>query len=89
MTKSELAALVAKQVGSTQTMAHDTISSIFEIIQNELVKGEEVSISGFGKFLVKESAPRKGVNPQTKEKIDIPAKNRVKFKASSRLLERI
>ena len=87
MKKSDIAAIVATQVGITNAVANDAVTVVFEQIQEALSTKEEVSISGFGKFNAKESKARKGINPKTKAEINIPAKTRVKFRPSSKLVE--
>lgn len=87
MKKSDIAAIVATQVGITNAVANDAVTVVFEQIQEALSRKEEVSISGFGKFNAKESKARKGINPKTKAEINIPAKTSVKFRPSSKLVE--
>ena len=59
--------------------------SIFDMFKDELAKGNDVAISGFGSFKVSKRAAREGRNPQTNEKIKIPARKAVTFKAGSAL----
>lgn len=89
MKKSDIASIVATQVGLTNATANDVVTVVFEVIQDALSKKEEILISGFGKFNLKESKARKGINPKTKAEINIPAKTSVKFKPSSKLIERL
>lgn len=65
------------------------VDDLFEIIITTLLRGEEVKVSGFGTFVVKKTAARKGINPKTKEQIQIPSKNAVKFRASKPLKDRL
>ncbi|MFH1434850.1 MAG: HU family DNA-binding protein [Pseudomonadota bacterium] len=65
------------------------VDDLFEIIITTLLNGEEVKISGFGTFVVKQTAARKGINPKTKEQIMIPSKKAVKFRASKPLKDRL
>jgi DNA-binding protein HU-beta len=58
---------------------------VIDTIAEEVRKGEKVSILGFGSFYVSEKAARRGINPATKEPIDIPAHKVVKFKAGTDL----
>ena len=60
-------------------------NSIFDMFKDELAKGNDVAISGFGSFKVSKRAAREGRNPQTNEKIKIPARKAVTFKAGSAL----
>lgn len=65
------------------------VDAVFGLVQDTLSKGEEVNITGFGKFLVTKRASRMGVNPQTGEKMKIPATTLPKFKAGKTLKEAV
>lgn len=69
--------------------ANELTDSIIETMQKTLALGQEVKISGFGKFVVKEKKERTGRNPQTGDPVSIAARRVLKFKASERLKERI
>ena len=60
-----------------------------EITAEALRSGEEVQVTGFGKFYIREQKAREGVNPQTKEKMRIPASKGPAFSAGQRLKESI
>jgi DNA-binding protein HU-beta len=64
------------------------VDDLFEFIIDSLLKNEEVKIAGFGSFVCRTTAERKGINPKTKETITIPAKKSVKFKVSKPLKDR-
>ena len=85
MNKTELIAAVAEKVGMTKKDAERVVSATIETIEASLVKGEKVSISGFGIFEVKAREARVGRNPRTKETIQIPATRLPAFKASKAL----
>jgi DNA-binding protein HU-beta len=85
MHKTELIEAVAKKAGISKADADKAVNSTLEVIKEQLAKGENVTITGFGTFEVRQAAARKGINPQTKEKIDIPAKKRAAFTAGSEL----
>jgi nucleoid DNA-binding protein len=89
MNKNELAQLVAKEADLTLAQALTTIDTITHAVQKTLKKGDAVTLVGFGTFKVTKRAARMGVNPQTKAKIKIPAKNVVKFSAGKDLKEAI
>lgn len=89
MKKSDIASILSTQIGVTSAVANDAVTVVFEVIQDALSKKEEVSISGFGKFNAKDTKARKGINPKTKEVINIPAKVKVTFKSSSKLVEEL
>ncbi len=83
-TRTTLAESVAEKNGISKKLARAIVDDIFNIISNEIsVKDGEVRISDFGVFSNKVRAEKAGVNPQTKEKITIPAKTVPHFSASS------
>ena len=65
------------------------IETLFELIKQSLQEGEDVLISGFGKFSVKEKQQRRGRNPQTGESMAIPPRTVVTFKCSGILKEKV
>lgn len=83
MTRREIADLIYREMGYTKTERHRLIESFFDIIKDELAKGNEVMISGFGKWSVKKKNPRKGRNLQTGEIIPINARTVVTFKPAA------
>ena len=89
MTKKELIDVVAEKTGTTKVSAKETVDTVFAAIAETLVNGETVDLSGYGKFTVKERAARKGVNPATKETIEIPASKVVSFKVAKALKESV
>ena len=89
MNKTELIAAVAEKTGMTKKDAERVINATIETVESGLVKGDKVSISGFGIFEVKARDARVGRNPRTKETIQIPATRLPVFKASKALKELI
>jgi nucleoid DNA-binding protein len=87
MNKAELGAALAEKLGLPKTQGVSAIEMIAEMITEELKKGQEVTIAGFGSFMSKERKGRTGVNPRTKEKIQIPPIKVPKFKAGKNLKE--
>ena len=83
--KSDLVEAVANITGVSKTEADRVVKAVFTTITNNLAKGEDVRLSGFGKFSVAERAARKGRNPQTGEAIRIRASTQAKFKAGETL----
>ena len=65
LTKSHLINVIAEQNGFTRIKSSETVETILEIIKSTLTSGEDVLISGFGKFCVKEKRERRGRNPAT------------------------
>lgn len=85
MNKSELIDAVAAKSGLTKTDSKKALDAVVESIVESIKKGEKVALVGFGTFSVSERAARKGINPQTKKEISIPAKKSAKFKAGTEL----
>ena len=89
MTKTELIAAVATKAGLTKKDAERVVNATFEAVTASLVKGEKVSVSGFGNFEVKTREARVGRNPRTKETIQIPATRLPGFKAAKALKDAV
>ena len=81
MTRSQLITEIA-EMGMSRTQAKWFCNEVFAMIKEALMRGEQVQIVGFGTFSVKERLPRKGMNPRTKETIDLPATKHVHFTQS-------
>ncbi|MCF0245293.1 MAG: HU family DNA-binding protein [Ileibacterium sp.] len=89
VTKKEIAKTVSEKLNITQKQAAETITALTDEIAALLKQGDVVDLGGFGKFEVKERAARKGINPRTKEQIDIPASKSVKFSAKKALKDAV
>ena len=89
MNKEDLVKLVSEKTGITKKAAEQAQKSVIEVFSSTLEKGESISLVGFGSFKVVERAAREGRNPNTGEKIQIPATKAVKFTPSKALKERI
>ncbi len=87
MNKAELIAAVAEKTGLSKKDADKAVSAVFESVKDALVAGDKVAVSGFGTFEVRERAARTGLNPQTKQKIQIAASKAPAFKAAKALKE--
>mgnify|MGYP003424761133 CR=1 FL=1 len=83
MNKKMLIDVVSEKLGTTKKDAGAALDAIVEAIIETVAEGQEVSISGFGKFGVSERAEREGRNPATGESIVIPASKSPKFKAAT------
>jgi len=82
LTKAHLSeALFSKNI-FTKTQSAQVIDTLFDLIKQSLQNGEDVLISGFGKFSVQEKQAHKGRNPLTGQKIMLPARKVVTFKCS-------
>jgi len=89
MTKQELIEKVALDVDISKKKAGDAVNAVFDTIRLSLEKGEKITMVGFGTFSVAKRAARKGLNPATGQKIDIPATKVPKFKAGKKLKEAV
>ena len=81
MNRTELINVMSAKMGTTKKAAGEAIDAFVEAVVETVTAGEEVSISGFGKFSVAERAEREGRNPSTGEAITIAASKAPKFKA--------
>lgn len=89
MNKNELISRVAEVNETTKKAAGEQVDAIVAVITEALASGEEVAISGFGKFSVTERAAREGRNPATGETIQIAASKSPKFKAAKALKDSV
>ena len=86
LVKNVVNRLAAEDVKVSQRAMGQYVDTIIDVIKDALVSGEEVSITGFGKFEVVERSARIGVNPQNPSiKVEIPESRAPKFKASLKL----
>jgi integration host factor subunit beta len=85
MTKADLIAIVSDRLKITQVQASIIVEAALKSIVTALQKGEEVEIRGFGSFRFRNRAPRKGRNPKTGEKVDVPPKRIPYFKMGKEL----
>ena len=89
MNTSELIDAVAAANGLTKADAKKVVDTVFEAIAGAAAKGDEVSVNGFGKFKVKESAAREGRNPSTGATIKIAASKKLGFSAAKAIKDRL
>lgn len=80
MNKTELITAVAEKGEITKKDAEKAINALVDTIIEEVAKGEKIQLVGFGTFEKRERKEREGLNPQTGEKITIPASNVPAFK---------
>lgn len=85
MTKADLVAQVTKKAGLTSKAAKDAVNSVFGSITDAMKRGEKVVVTGFGTFMVRKRASRKGRNPQTGAEIQIPSTKTPGFTAGKSL----
>lgn len=89
MNKTELVDRIAAGSDLSKAAAKKALDATTEAIKAALVAGEKVQLVGFGTFSVNERPARQGINPATKQKINIPAKKVAKFKAGAELNDAI
>ena len=89
MNTSELIDAVAAANSITKADAKKVVETVFEVIAGAAAKGDEVSVNGFGKFKVKESAAREGRNPSTGATIKIAASKKLGFSAAKAIKDRL
>ncbi len=89
MNKTELVSEIGSKVGLTNKETQNVIDALTEAVGDALSKGERVTLVGFGTFKVVNKKARRGVNPQTRETIQIPAKKVPKFVPGKDLREKI
>jgi integration host factor subunit beta len=88
MTRSTLIEKVAEKVeGLTLKQTEIVVETVFDSIKNALARNEKIEIRGFGNFRLKERQPRNARNPKTGEKVEVPSKMAVRFKAGKALRE--
>lgn len=88
LTKSQITDAIAEQNGFTKKKSTETVETILEIIKSTLESGDDVLISGFGKFCVKNKSGRRGRNPATGGDMMLPPKRVVTFKCSGILMKK-
>jgi len=89
LTKAHIVETLSEQNGYTRTQSADTVETLLEIIKKTLESGEDVLISGFGKFCVKEKRERKGRNPATGGDLMLGPRKVVTFRCSRQLKDKI
>jgi DNA-binding protein HU-beta len=89
MNKSQLVDAVASDSGLSKADAGRAVESVIGTVTKSLKKGDEVSITGFGKFSVVKRAARQGVNPRTGERVKIKASKAPKFTAGASLKQAV
>ena len=89
LTKEKLSTRLQTQIGLDKQESRQIVERLLEIMKDVLAGGEELLISGFGKFSVRRKNERRGRNPQTKENLILAARNVLVFKSSGVLRERL
>ena len=89
MNKTELVAAVAAKAELSKKDAEAAVNAVFDSVKDALAEGDKVSLIGFGTFSVKTRAARTGLNPRTKETIEIPESKVPTLKAGSALKDAV
>jgi integration host factor subunit alpha len=89
LTKAQLINSICSKTGLTRSRAAEAVETLFEVTKKTLEDGEDILISGFGKFCVKEKDARKGRDPRTGNDITLESRKVVTFKCSYAFKERI
>jgi integration host factor subunit alpha len=89
LTKEHIVNAIYNQLDLPKNKSIEVVESLLEIIKRTLESGEDVLISGFGKFCIKEKRQRKGRNPQTSDEMMLRARRVVTFRCSGVLRDKI
>ena len=89
LTKKDIVEQVYNELGFPKNQSLEIAESILEIIKSTLESGDDVLVSGFGKFSVRDKHERKGRNPATGEDAILPARMVVTFKCSGKLRDKV
>lgn len=89
MNKLQLTEAVAAKAEISKKAAAEAVSAVLDAIADALAAGDDIKITGFGSFEVKERAAREGRNPKTGEPVQIPASKYVSFSAGSTLKDKV
>ncbi|MEG1750077.1 MAG: HU family DNA-binding protein [Tannerellaceae bacterium] len=85
MNKTDFINAVSAKAGLSKADTKKAVDAFIETVAEELKIGGKVSLLGFGAFTIAEKAARQGINPKTKEAIEISARKAIKFKAGAEL----
>ena len=89
LTKIQIVESIQNQTGFPKNKSSEIVETLLEIIKRTLASGEDVLVSGFGRFCAKEKKERKGRNPATGEDLMLAPRRVVTFKCSGKLRKRI
>ena len=89
LTKSQMIEEIRTSTNSSKNKSSETVETLLEIMKKTLESGEDILISGFGRFCVKEKAERRGRNPATGDDLMLAPRRVVTFKCSGKLRERV
>ncbi|MFC1895831.1 integration host factor subunit alpha [Thermodesulfobacteriota bacterium] len=89
VTRAHINKAIRDELGYTNSMSAEVVETIMDLIKQTLESGEDVLISGFGKFRVKEKRERRGRNPATEESLMLAPRRVVTFKCSGKLRDKM
>ena len=89
LTKAQTVDRIRDEIGFTRNECTELVESLLEIIKSTLESGEDVLISGFGKFCVKEKRKRRGRKPATGDELILASRKVVTFQCSGKLREKV
>ena len=89
LTKNDIIDQIRDSLGFPRKQSIELVETLIELVKKSLESGDDVLVSGFGKFCVKDKKERKGRNPATGEDAILPARRVVIFKCSGKLREKI
>ena len=89
LTKARIVESIQNQTGFSKNKSLEIVENLLEIIKRTLASGEDVLVSGFGKFCVNENKERQGRNPSTGDAMMLAPRKVVTFKCSGKLRERV
>jgi len=88
-TKTTIIEKISEKIDQSPSEAKDSLETLLKIMKSTLASGEDIMISGFGKFQINEKAPRKGRNPATDKEMILEKRRTVTFKCSGGLRDQI
>ena len=89
LTKADITNSIRSNTNCTEKHSTELVETLIEVLKRTLESGEDVLISGFGKFCVKEKGPRRGRNPATGDELELWGRRVVTFRCSGKLRDRI
>jgi integration host factor subunit alpha len=89
LTKADLAENLVDNIGLSKKDAKDLVEGFFDVVRSSLVERQQVKLSGFGNFEVREKSQRPGRNPKTGEEIPISARTVVTFRPGQKLKSKV
>ena len=89
ITKDSLVEMIHSEVGLNKREAKELIESFFEEIKSSLEKGNDIKLSGFGNFILRDKSSRPGRNPKTGEEVTISERRVVTFKSGLKLKSKL